>query len=121
MQRIKQRPVTSPGRRPWAAVALCLLFAFGAILHAAHATPAYAHASASEIMAPSDGSVPCDSGYAAGEHCQPPSGCPLCAPVGAMVTFLDRVPVRPPMAATALVPGGVVVPHFRPPRLPLRA
>ena len=121
MRRIKQRPMASLGRRPWAAVVLCLLFAFGAILHVAHATPAQAHTSAPEVMVVSDGADPCQPGHAAAEHCQPTVGCSLCAPIGAAVTLFDRTPVRPPMAAAAHAPSGVIVPLFHPPRFALHS
>jgi hypothetical protein len=121
MRRIKQRPMTSLGRRPWTAVVLCLLFAFGAILHVAHATPAQAHASAPQVIAVSDGADLCEPGHAAGEHCQPTNGCPLCAPIATAETFFDRARARLPMAAAAPVPGGVVTTHFHPPRPALHA
>jgi hypothetical protein len=93
---------------------LCLLFAFGAILHFAHATPAQAHATAPEVIAVSNSAESCEPGHAAAEHCHPSAGCPLCASIGAAVTFLDRAPGRLPMAAAALVPSAVIIPHFPP-------
>jgi hypothetical protein len=103
------------------AVVLCLLFAFGTILHLAHAAPVQAHASAPQVMAVSNGAHPCEPGHAAAEHCHPTAGCALCAPLGVAVTFLDRSSVRLPMAAVAAVPPGVVIRHFHPPRFALQA
>jgi hypothetical protein len=119
MQVIRQRVATV--RWHWAGLVLCLLFAFDTILHVAHAMPAQAHASASEIVALSDGSAPCEPGRAAGDHYPPTNGCPLCAPVGTAFAVSAGARARPPIAAGTLVPGLVVNPHFHPPRLSLHA
>lgn len=121
MQWSRERAATSAGRRPWAAVALCLLFAFGTILHLAHAAPVQAHASTPQVIAVSDGADLCEPGHAAAEHCHPTNACPLCAPIGTGVMIFDQASARPSMAAAAPVPGGVIIPHFHPPRPALQA
>ena len=122
MRRIKQRHMTSRGHRPWTAVMLCLLFAFGAILHVSHTTPVQAHASAPEVTAVSGGEHPCEPGHAAArEHCHPTAGCQLCAPVGNAVIFFAPAPARPPIAAASRMPSAVITPHFHPPKPALHA
>jgi hypothetical protein len=102
-------------------LALCFLFALGTILHVAQAMPAHSHAPAFQIAAAGEGSAPCESGHAAGNHCQPTSGCAFCTPVGAAAAPSASATARPPIAAAALLAGGMVFRHFHPPRRPLHA
>ena len=122
MQLSRERAPNGPARWRWAGVLLCLLFALGTVLHVAHATPAQAHAPVLQVVAVSDAADPCVPGHAAaGEHCQPTSGCPFCAPVATGVALFHSPPARPPMAAAALLRGRVILPHFHPPRPALHA
>jgi len=121
MQWSRESAATSPGRRPWAAAVLCLLFAFGTILHVAHAAPVQADASAPQVMAVSDGADLCEPGHATGEHCQPTNGCPLCAPIATAETFYDPARARLPIAAATPMPGGVITRPFHPPKPSLQA
>jgi hypothetical protein len=120
MRTRRKAAANPPTRWRWVGLLLCLLFAFGAILHVAHAPPVHAHA-ASEVVAVSHESAPCEPGHPAGEHCQPTSGCQLCAPVVAALVIPGWALARPPMAAAALVPDGVVLRHFHPPKLSIHA
>ena len=119
MQRSREKGVASPGLRTWAVVVLCLLFTFGTILHVA--PPAQAQPSAPQVIAVSGGADLCEPGHAAGEHCQPNNGCPLCAPVGTALAEFAKASERPPMAAAALVSGGVIIRHVHPPNPALLA
>lgn len=112
-----ETPANSPAHRRWKWAVLCVLIAFGVILHLGQVIPAQAGVNEIQFITVADGTGPCEPGHGSTVgYCHTTAAYSLYALLEANLTILSDAMTHPSLMAEILHLSRAVSPQLHPPK-----